>query len=295
MSANEPLELVPASQVKESQPPAQEQASQADKIADPAAATRRNEAPADPGDGSAADPDGEGQQPKPKRRDHRIEEYYRLREENARNQEIIRRLAERGLDPQGQPTTTAKTGDWKSQNREPREEDFPGNYEAFLEARVEYKLEQKLTERDRTAQQKAQERTQAEQQAKFRERLDKGFEKYPDFEEVALSPDVQVNHTMAMVIGDSDHAADIMYHLGKNPKEAERIAALSQYAAAREIGKIEDKIAAAPATVESVTAAPKPIRTVSGNARSQTSPEKETIEEFMRRENEKDRKRFLGR
>lgn len=292
MSANEPLELVPASQVKDTQPPASEPAPKAEKTADTASATRQD---ADTGDDTAADPDGEAEKPKPKRRDHRIEEYYRLREENARDKEIIRRLAERGLDPQGQPTQTAKTGDWKSQGREPREEDFPGNYEAYLDARVEWRTEQKLTERERKAQREAQERSQAEQQEKFRERLDKGFDKYPDFEEVALSPSVQVNHTMAMVIGDSEFAADIMYHLGKNPKEADRIAALSPYAAAREIGKIEDKIAAAPAQTETVTAAPKPIRTVSGNGRSQGTSDKETIDEFMRRENEKDRKRFLGR
>lgn len=286
MPSNEPLELVPASMVKESPAPAAEPATQPDKSADTGAASAD-----DPGE----NPPDEGQKARKRQRDFRIDEYYRLNAENQRNQDIIRRMAERGLDPQGQPQVPVK-GDWKSGNREPREEDFPGNYEAYLDARVEWRTEQKLTEREVRAKREAQARQQNEQQEKFRERLHKGAEKYPDFEEVALSADVPMSEAMAYAIADSDSSADIAYHLGKNPQEAARIAALPPWAAAREIGKIEDRIAAAPAPNATTTAAPKPIRTVAGtNAPRAVDLDKIPIDEFMRIENEKDRIKRFGR
>ena len=70
---------------------------------------------------------------------------------------------------------------------------------------------------------------------------------------------------MAETIRASDIGPEIAYHLGSNPKEAERIARLSPYLQAKEIGRIEAKLADAP-PVKKTSSAPAPIRPVTARA-----------------------------
>jgi hypothetical protein len=69
---------------------------------------------------------------------------------------------------------------------------------------------------------------------------------------------------MAETIQASDIGPDIAYYLGSNPKEAARIAALkSPILQAKEIGKIEAKMASEP-VLRKTTSAPPPIAPISG-------------------------------
>lgn len=65
--------------------------------------------------------------------------------------------------------------------------------------------------------------------------------KHADFDEVALSPSVQVTQYM-FDAAQGNSLGDILYHLGKNPDEASRIAALSATQQIKEIGRIETKL-----------------------------------------------------
>ncbi len=58
---------------------------------------------------------------------------------------------------------------------------------------------------------------------------------------------------------------DIAYFLGSNPKEADRISRLSPFLQAKEIGKIEAKVAASPPT-KKPSSAPAPIQPVAARA-----------------------------
>ena len=81
-----------------------------------------------------------------------------------------------------------------------------------------------------------------------------------------------------------ENGAKLAYHLATNLEEAERIAALSPVRQIAEIGKLSDKIGAAPA----VSRAPRPIKPL-GNQAPATSkkPEDETeAEYFARRQSE---------
>ena len=132
------------------------------------------------------------------------------------------------------------------------------NVEDYAQALAERKA-QELVQR-----QEAQ-RQQEEILETYREREEAAREKYDDFESVALNPKLPITQVMAQAIQASDTGPDVAYYLGTNPKEAERIAKLPAILQAKEIGKIEAKVAATP-PVKKSSAAPTPISPVTSRA-----------------------------
>jgi len=110
------------------------------------------------------------------------------------------------------------------------------------------------------AEQQAQ-RQHNEVLASYFEREEEALEKYDDFQQVAKNPKLPITEFMAQTIHMSDIGPDIAYYLGTNPKEAHRISQLHPLAQAREIGKLEAKVAAEPPT-NKVSLAPAPIEPV---------------------------------
>jgi hypothetical protein len=88
-------------------------------------------------------------------------------------------------------------------------------------------------------QREAQERQQhlQKQYQKLNDHLDKGADKYDDFDEVVRgnTPFTPQMRDAALMI---DNPADVLYKLGKNPDELERIAKLHPLDQAREITKL---------------------------------------------------------
>jgi hypothetical protein len=80
----------------------------------------------------------------------------------------------------------------------------------------------------------------------YQEREDEARDKYEDFEAIAYNPTLPVTDVMAMAIQASEIGPELAYHLGKNPKEARRIAALHPLLQAKELGKLEVKLSAPP-------------------------------------------------
>jgi hypothetical protein len=113
-------------------------------------------------------------------------------------------------------------------------------------------------------------------------RVDKAKEKYPDYAQVAESPDVAISIPMAHAIIQSDVGTDIAYHLGKNPEEAKRIASLSVPLQLVELGKIAVKLetpSPAPAP-KPVSAAPAPVKPIKQAGDAAKTPEEMTMEEY---------------
>ena len=96
----------------------------------------------------------------------------------------------------------------------------------------------------------------------YHDREEAARDKYYDFEQVAYNNALPITTVMAQTIQASELGPDIAYHLGSNPREAERISRLSPYLQAKEIGKIEAKLADSPAPVKKTTSAPPPIKPV---------------------------------
>lgn len=131
--------------------------------------------------------------------------------------------------------------------------------EAYAEALAVRKAEELLQQRE-------VQRQQAELREAYHEREEQARDKYDDFEQVAYNPKLPITTVMAETIQASEIGPDLAYWLGSNPKEADRIARLSPLLQAREIGRIEAKLAADPAPTKKASSAPSPISPVTNRA-----------------------------
>lgn len=135
--------------------------------------------------------------------------------------------------------------------------DSPEQYQEFIRA-----------EAAKLVQQQNQWNQQAQVEEAFAERVEEAMDRYDDYEQVVNNPNLHITDVMAAAIKASEKGPDVAYYLGTNPKEAARIARLTPYAQAMELGKVEAKLAADP-PVKKTTAAPDPIKPVA--ARKSTS------------------------
>ena len=142
------------------------------------------------------------------------------------------------------------------------------NAQAYAEALAERKAQEMLARRE-TAKQ------QAQLLDVYHEKEEDARVRYDDFEQVAYNPKLPITETMAQTIQSSEIGPDVIYHLGSNPKEAERIARLSPLLQAREIGKIEARLASSPPAKKTSTA-PAPISPVT--ARTSGAPAFDTTD-----------------
>lgn len=147
----------------------------------------------------------------------------------------------------------------------------PDSYETYAEyvdAFTDWKLEKREKAKEAEAQ-KSRLATEQETLLKsFVDRRNAFAKKTEDFEEVLEGvDDVRVSPTIEGLILSSENGPELMYELAKNRAEFERINKLPPLAAARELGKIESKIAATESKKpepKKLTQAPKPISTLSG-------------------------------
>lgn len=126
--------------------------------------------------------------------------------------------------------------------------------EKYAEALAAQKAEQLLQQREL-------ERQQAAILETYHEKEEQARDKYEDFEDVAYNPSLKITTVMAQTIQASEVGPDVAYYLGLNPKEADRISRLSPFLQAKEIGKIEAKVADSP-PVKKPSNAPAPIQPV---------------------------------
>ena len=127
--------------------------------------------------------------------------------------------------------------------------------EAYAEALAEKRAQELLQQREAA-------KRQAEIMEAYHDKEEEVRGKYDDFDQVAYNPQLPITDVMAETIRASEIGPELAYHLGSNPKEAERIARLSPFLQAKEIGKIEAKLADAP-PVKKTSSAPAPINPVS--------------------------------
>ena len=104
----------------------------------------------------------------------------------------------------------------------------------------------------------------------FRSKEMEAIEKYEDFKQVAYNPSLPITQIMAESIQASDIGPEVAYFLGTNPREADRISRLAPVLQAKEIGKIEARLAANP-PVKKTTSAPTPISPVTAKTSGQST------------------------
>lgn len=121
--------------------------------------------------------------------------------------------------------------------------------EAYIDAVAEVKAHQKLT--------------MAEQQKVWKAFTDKEVEaeeRYPDYMDVTRK--MALSDFMLSAVVDEDNAAEVLYHLGTNPKEAAKIAALPPRQQIKEIGKLSARLSIQGEEKPKVSQAPEPIKPI---------------------------------
>jgi hypothetical protein len=149
----------------------------------------------------------------------------------------------------------------------PAADDFE-SASAYADALADQRAQELLNKREAA-------KAQAELLDAYHDREEEARSKYDDFEQVAYNPKLPVTDAMAQTIQASEIGPDVIYWLGSNPKEAARISALPGLLQAREIGKIEAKLATNP-PVKRTSTAPAPIAPVA--ARASGSPAYDTTD-----------------
>lgn len=158
------------------------------------------------------------------------------------------------------------------ESAEPKRDQFD-SYEEFVEARAEWRADKAVDKRFKEREQKETEtRTRTEHQKAseaFKSKVSEQAKGIEDFQDVIDEATAEENHPFsrigAEVIASADNPAKVLYHLAKNREEAERIASLNMVSQAREIWKLEAKLASEPPQ-KKPSSAPAPIAPVGGKA-----------------------------
>lgn len=163
----------------------------------------------------------------------------------------------------------------------------------FARAEARRETEAILTRREQEAQQRAKEQS-------FRQREANVRAKYDDYESVAYY--APLSDTVVEMVKESEEGPELAYYLGKNPEIAKTISQLPERAAARELGRIEQKLAMQRETAAKPVAAPKPqvseapppppkIEAVEPDTRKSIYDDSMSVDEWMALRNKQVRKR----
>lgn len=148
--------------------------------------------------------------------------------------------------------------------------------EAYLEALTDWKAEKKARqvyqEHELAAREERARAHIGRIESEYRQRESLAMDKYPDFEEKVYGVDAMgdaltpISDHVALAIKHSEIGPDIAYYLAENRPLAAKIYNMHPLMQAKEIGKLEAKLASAPAPAAPATptAAPAPITPVGG-------------------------------
>lgn len=172
-------------------------------------------------------------------------------------------------------------------NAEPQPSQFD-NYDDYITARAVYRI------RKEDEKGKGERDAQTRQQQAF-QKLNDAADADAELADLMADEDrwntLPLSEIMFATVTDGENIAGILKYLDKNRKEAKRISQMTPLAAAREIGKIEVKLAGTTKdketeTKESISMAPKPPTTVQNNrAGAPVDLENMPMDEFVKHRN----------
>jgi len=185
------------------------------------------------------------------------------------NETLMKVLAESRGQPPMQPGHLGQLGPGApGPDVEPRQQDFPGDSDAYVLARARWAVRQELAARDTRAANETQARAQQRALVEKEQRREAFFEAaqaVPGFSE-AFHNRLPVTQAMADALYKAPEGPLVGLYLGKKPEEAARIAVIPDpIEQALEIGALSARIAAAKAARRTTTA-PDPIEPLSPGA-----------------------------
>ncbi len=175
------------------------------------------------------------------------------------NEELKRHLAGQPVKPQDKPSEPAAAAD----PGKPKLEDYQ-TLEAYQEALTDWKLDQRERSQKEAAAKAAAEETVRKEQDSWAKREKAAQKAHDDYDDVIDAVQIPAGPGVLaarQAILEDDHGAELLYYLGKHPKELARIAGLSPASAAMAIGRLSATFDKAPVTENGkprITGAPKP-------------------------------------
>lgn len=145
----------------------------------------------------------------------------------------------------------------------PRLEQFK-DIEDYAAAKAKHESEKTLKDFQQRQQGETQKHAQARISEGWENASERGAGKYDDFETIV--GELKPTSPWSMAVMTAENGDEVAYHLGKNLKEAGRIAALPPMAQIFEIGRLSAKLAAEPPKPKTPSRAPAPITPLSGAA-----------------------------
>lgn len=150
------------------------------------------------------------------------------------------------------------------QNGRPTLDQFNYDPEKYAEATAKFEREQAIKEYESKQREQLQHRERQRIVETWEEKTSRAESKYEDFDEVV--GEIQPTTPWAIAVMEVENGEDVAYHLGKNLKDARRIASLPPLQQALEIGRLSAKLASAPAQPKTPSRAPAPISPLTGAA-----------------------------
>lgn len=174
------------------------------------------------------------------------------------------------------------------------------SWEEYQDALLDQKVESRLQKRESETALQQQARSAKTEMERIdnlsQAMMEKGNQKYGDMDDILegikdnlIAKQVGFSEAGRMAILESDISADLLNHLYKNPDEAIRIAKLSEYGQAKEIGKLEITLEK-PAKL---TKAPAPITPIDGTRTLSKKLDDMTYEEMLEHDKKRGAK-YLG-
>lgn len=218
-----------------------------------------------------------------------------LKAQRKRRQEAEKEAAYwRGVAEAGgrkQPETSVAPADpYATPPKEPTLDQFDGDFAQYERAQQRYLVnlaKYEMAQEFRTVTQaEARKAAQKTVEQQFQARMEAAAEEDPQVLDILNDPTLPLSEAMAPTIKESESAPQLLRWLHQNRKEAHRIAQLNPLAAARELGKIEAKLALVPTPEppRRVSAAPEPIKIVSPVSSATIDEDNLSMAEYHRRE-----------
>lgn len=217
-------------------------------------------------------------QPKRKGVGKRIDELTHQRRSAERERDYWREMAMRGgKEEPAKATPSESTKPAPNPLHFESDEDYQSAMDEWIDARTA----QQLSKREKQEQEQRTQTEQAEKVKTWTLRQEQYADSKDDYYQVALNPDLPVTMAMTDAIATSENGPEVLYWLGSNPAEAARIANMSDFAAAREIGRLEARLSAPPP--KKTTKAPPPINPLSGSgSKAITDPDKMPVKDWLK-------------
>ena len=179
----------------------------------------------------------------------------------------------------------------------PQKEDFDDE-DDYLEALTDWKIETRLKASQESVVKEIADKDEKQAVSKtydgLDDAMDKGKEKYEDFNELILDEDLVISTELTQILLDTEIPEDIMYYLASNPDESARISDLDPVRIAKEVGKLEvrltkeekqakeeeEEVKPKPSTRKKQSAAPEPITPVKTTGATEKDPNKMSPREY---------------